>query len=215
MSKAELDHLLFGVPDLSEGVAFIQAKLGTAPVPGGKHPGVGTHNALLALGPGTYLEIIAPDPAQNVPKRNLPYGLAELTRPRLVTWAVRPMDWRLHLRQTERLGLETRLHAGFRASPDGVQFRWRSAQPVPPVAVDGHDLTGLIPFAIEWQSDQHPAASAPGNFHLEALVLMHPHPHVLSKVVDELALPCTVDFAPEARMAARIHVEPDQTVLLA
>ena len=215
MPKAELDHLLFGVPDLSEGMALVHSRLGMAPVLGGKHPGVGTHNALLSLGSGTYLEIIAPDPSQNVPDQDLPYGLAGLKAPKLITWAVCPANWKNHSRQIKLWGVETRLREGFRASPDGKQFRWRSIQLVPPVKVEGHDLTGLMPFAIEWQSAQHPAASAPGKLQLESLALMLPHPHVLSKVVNELELPCKVDCAPEARMAARIQVEPGRSVTLA
>ncbi len=214
MSATALDHLLFGVPDLSEGMALMQARLGVAPVPGGSHPGVGTHNALLALGPGTYLEIIAPDPAQAIPDQDLPYGLAGLQTPKLITWAIRPADWDTHARHTRRLGLQTRLRDGFRANPQGIQFRWRSAQPVPPVTVRGQDLTGLVPFAIEWQSSAHPAAAAPGNLRLESLMLMHPHPRVLAQAVDTLALPCVVDFAPEAKMVARIQVAPGRSATL-
>ncbi len=215
MPHAELDHVLFGVPNLAEGMTLVQTRLGITPVQGGRHPGVGTHNALLSLGPRAYLEIIAPDPSQNVRDQDLPYGLAGLQKPRIITWAVRPADWQAHARQTQQLGLTSRLREGTRTRPDKVQLRWRSMQLVPPVTADRQDLTGLIPFAIEWQSAPHPATSAPGDLRLEALTLLHPQPHTLSSVVDALELPCDVDFAPKARMAARIQLEPGRTVTLA
>ncbi len=215
MPKAELDHLLFGVPDLSAGMALIHARLGVMPVRGGPHPDVGTHNALLALGPRAYLEIIAPDPSQDVPNRDLPYGLAGLQAPRLITWAVRPADWKTHAHQTQLLGMETRLREGSRANPEGVQFHWQSAQPVPPVTVDKQNLTGLVPFAIAWQSSQHPATSAPGSLQLESLTLRYPSPSVLSTVVRTLELPCQVAFAPAAGLVARIYTEPGRVITLA
>ena len=50
------------------------------------HPGSGTRNALLSLGAGHYLEIIAPDPAQaNTPDD---CGLRELSSPRIIQWAI-------------------------------------------------------------------------------------------------------------------------------
>ena len=49
----------------------------------------GTRNALLSLGPGTYLEIIGPDPEQPTPAQPRPFGIDDLKEPRLVTWAAK------------------------------------------------------------------------------------------------------------------------------
>ena len=214
MLETQVDHVLFGVPALQEGISLIHSLLGTSPVLGGKHPGVGTHNALLSLGPRTYLEVIAPDPSQEVAKQDLPYGLADLKEPKLITWAVRPANWRVHVRQTELLGLETSLRNGSRMRPDGMLLEWQSALLSPPVKFEGQELTGLLPFAIEWHSSQHPADSAPGNIHLESLALMHPCPNVLARLIDRLSLPCSVEVGNRATIKATIQIEPNRFVTL-
>jgi hypothetical protein len=53
-----IDHILLGIDDLDRGMDLFEQRSGVRPVQGGKHPG-GTHNALVSLGDGTYLEIIA------------------------------------------------------------------------------------------------------------------------------------------------------------
>ena len=83
-----IDHLVYGVPELAPAVARLQALLGVAPAAGGRHEGRGTHNALLALGDDVYLEVIAPDPEQPEPPAPRPFGLNDLTAPRLITFAV-------------------------------------------------------------------------------------------------------------------------------
>ena len=45
-----IDHLIYGAPDLEMGMATVEALLGVRPALGGKHIGIGTHNALAALG---------------------------------------------------------------------------------------------------------------------------------------------------------------------
>ena len=53
-----IDHLVIVVHDLDHAAKDYET-LGFTVVPGGKHPGVGSHNALIAFADGSYLELIA------------------------------------------------------------------------------------------------------------------------------------------------------------
>ena len=57
--KPELDHLVYVARDLERGVDAIEEFLGVRPQYGGQHTGLGTHNALVGLGSGVYLEIFS------------------------------------------------------------------------------------------------------------------------------------------------------------
>ena len=58
----QLDHLAVAARDLDEGRAVVEAALGVTLQRGGRHARFGTHNLLLGLEDGLYLEVIAIDP---------------------------------------------------------------------------------------------------------------------------------------------------------
>ena len=125
-----VDHLVLAAPDLDEGIAAVEALTGVRASYGGSHPGLGTRNALLSLGPQVYLEIIAPDPAQSTWQSPRPFRIDEIQAPTLVTWAAKCSDVEglveLTLPGGESLGTA---QAGNRKRPDGVTLSWGLSVP--------------------------------------------------------------------------------------
>src|SRR5687768_9580330 len=89
---ARVDHLVYATPDVDATVEALAALTGVRATAGGPHPGRGTRNALLALGPRAYLEVVGPDPGQPAPPRPRWFGIDALAKPRLVTWAATAGD---------------------------------------------------------------------------------------------------------------------------
>src|SRR5215211_7084386 len=67
--RTVFDHLVVAAARLDEGAAWVRERLGVEMNPGGRHPRMGTHNRLLRVGPGRYMEVIAVDPDAPAPDR--------------------------------------------------------------------------------------------------------------------------------------------------
>ena len=192
-----LDHLIYATPDLDETVDRLEDLLGVRAAPGGSHPGKGTRNALLALGPESYLEIMAPDPDQSEYERPRWLGLDDLTGPRLAAWAVRSTDLDDVVRRAEREGVSLgTVLAGGRRRADGTVLNWRLTDPR--AVAEG----GLVPFFIDWGGSPHPAASAPGGIALAALRGEHPQPGDMATVLGNLGLELPVTRGPKPALIA-------------
>ena len=179
---AQLDHLVLGTPDVEATSAWIEAATGVRPSVGGPHPGRGTHNVLCSFGPSTYLEIIGPDPDQPEPGAPRPFGVDDLTEPRLVTWCARPADIDSHVEAAAGTDVEYSAPEPMsRQAPSG-RLDWRLA-----VVVSG-DEGGIVPFVIDWGTSTHPAATAAVGLHLESLTATHPAPEGLAATFEELAI---------------------------
>jgi hypothetical protein len=191
-----LDHLVYAAPDLDAAVEALFARLGVRAAPGGSHPGRGTRNALLALGAGSYLEILAPDPAQLHPGP-LWMGLEGLASPGLTAWAVRSSDLEGDLRRAERAGLDLGgVLEGSRRRADGEQLVWRFTDP------RVREAGGLVPFFIDWGSCPHPAATAPAGVSLAALRAEHPDPGDAATLLGSLELDLPVTKGPRPALIA-------------
>jgi hypothetical protein len=54
-----IDHVIYGTADLDLAAARIEAELGLKATAGGRHDGVGTHNRIVPLNDGSFLELLA------------------------------------------------------------------------------------------------------------------------------------------------------------
>jgi hypothetical protein len=183
----EPDHLIYAVPDLDRAVDELEAKLGVRAAVGGRHPGEGTRNALLSLGPECYLEILAPDPGQSRPDRPLWLGLEGVTRPRVSGWAVRSGNLEEQVRRARASGvLLGSVARGSRRRADGAVLSWTFTDPHMVVA------DGLVPFLIDWGRSPHPAGAAPGGVRLLALSGEHPDPTAVARMLRILGVDLSV-----------------------
>ena len=55
----QIDHVLYGVQDLDAAATWFEGSFGLSAVSGGAHPAWGTANAILPVGDGQYVELIA------------------------------------------------------------------------------------------------------------------------------------------------------------
>jgi len=186
---ARVDHLVFATPDLDDTVDRFTTLLGVCAVPGGSHPSWGTRNALVALGKHVYLEIVGPDSEAPPPEVSRPFGLDQLSAPRLATWAVRGRALDALVAEAAALGVELGdVQRRARRRPDGVLLGWSMTDCAAPRA------GGIVPFFIDWGESPHPAATSPLGGSLVGLRARHPEPAEVRTMLGALGL--TLDVEP-------------------
>jgi Glyoxalase-like domain len=194
-----LDHLVYATPDLQRGIDAIEQRLGVKATPGGQHPGLGTRNALVALGPTSYLEIIGPDPDQPKPAGPRRFGIDGLQAPRIVRWVVKSSELAAVSEKAAKAGVTLgALASGSRRRPDGVVLAWRYTDPATVVA------DGLVPFFIDWGSSPHPALTAAKGATLVQMRAEHPEASRVQKMLDQLGLELRVSQAAASAIIATI-----------
>jgi hypothetical protein len=161
-----IDHIILKVTDLTRGIAAFTRLTGVAPKRGGQHPGRGTENALVSLGPDHYLEILAPIGTVADSAARVEPDTATLV----------PAGWAVHTRALESLIARVG-SAGFalvgptpgsRRTPEGTLLEWRTA------GASGPGLE-LAPFFIEWgTATAHPSGTSPRGCRLVSLELAQP-----------------------------------------
>jgi len=203
---AEIDHIVVGARTLEEGAAFIEQHLGVRPEPGGQHPGRGTHNMLLGLGPDCYIEIIAPDPSQPAPEHPRSFDLDDPAirmmleaEPALVGYVARTpaLDAVVARLGPSRSG---EVRPGARGD-----LRWRIASPP-----QRQDMDNLIPSLIQWDGPTAASRLKDSGCRLIAVEGEHPEAEAVRAALAERGLgdAVTVRQSPHARLVARLR-RPD------
>ena len=199
MRSARVDHLVWATPDLEAGIRDIEKLTGVRASPGGKHPSWATHNALLSLGPGIYLELLAPDPSVPPPSRERPFGLDRLTAPHLVTWAAHEADLEGRLAALAGSGIDLgEILSGGRMRPDGVALAWRLTSPRAMLQ------DGVVPFLIDWGSSPHPSTTAAPGLTLVALEIEHPEPDKLRRHLERFGVDLPIRKSPQPALMATL-----------
>ena len=180
--RTRLDHLTVAALTLEQGIVHIQRALGVKIPPGGAHPRMGTHNHLMQLGDGVFLELIAPDPAVTS-QRTRWFGLDDPTMrarlknsPQLVNWVVRVPDLGRALGVADgAVGEAVRITRG--------ELSWLISVPR-----DGSmPFDGAYPTLIEWPPGPHPSSRmADLGCRLERLCVAHPEGARLSSAINAI-----------------------------
>ena len=204
----DVDHLVYAVPDLVDGMAVIEQLLGCDVVPGGRHEDWGTANALVSLGKSCYLEIIGPDPETSIDGARTLFGIDALKEPRLATWAAKGDDLDLTIERAASAGIDLgAVSTGSRELPDGSVLSWRLTDPF------AERIDGVVPFFIDWGDSQHPGAMLPQVCELVGLKIEHPDAAQAESVLRAVGAPVDVISQSAVAITATIRT-PNGVVTL-
>ena len=192
-SAAQIDHVILGIDDLDRGVKAFEAATGVKPVYGGKHPG-GTHNALVSLGEGIYLEILAVQDGVTVKGDYADLKALKTLTP--VGWAVSSKDSAQLRNRLSAAGIAvSEPEAGSRITPSGSSLSWHS------LALK--ESSAERPFFIVWsEQTAHPSTTSPSGCKLQQWSIASPRVKDLEQL--RQALDLRVDIAEAKASSMRL-----------
>lgn len=198
------DHLVLGCATLTEGIEHVERLTGATAVPGGKHVTMGTHNALVRLGPALYLEILAIDPDTAPPARPRWFDLdspalqsALADKPQLIGWVA-------HTDDIDDALMRVTIAPGVAHAFTRGDYAWRLTVPDDGVRPE----RGVIPGLIQWAGKAHPCdALADSGVALAQFAASHPDPARIREALHALKLGDTlqVTYAAVPRIAAMLR----------
>ncbi|KUL96550.1 riboflavin deaminase [Bosea sp. WAO] len=195
----KLDHLTVIAPTLAEGVGHVRACLDLDVPFGQRHPYMGTHNHLLQLGDGVYLEIVALDPEGEAPGRARWFGLDDQRQVRA--------DWGEGRRLRGWVARSDAIDAVLagRGGIFGRKVAFPANDPTFDFAIpdDGSlPLDGAAPSLIDRRGKPRSMAGiADLGARLRGFSLAHPQPETVAALYRELA----VEGAPALTQAQRLR----------
>ncbi|MDD2869794.1 VOC family protein [Neomegalonema sp.] len=198
-----IDHLVIGAATLEQGRDWLEERLGVPASPGGRHELMGTHNLLWSLGPQTYLELLAVDPAAAAPSRPRWFGLDDPHLQARLKVSPRLLGWGLATEDVARDAALSPLGLGPVEPMSRGDRRWRLT--IPEGVHTGH--RALLPFLIQWEGPS-PARSLPASgLSLSRLVLETPETAAIEAELKALGALGLVDLRETALGESKLMAE--------
>ncbi len=201
-----LDHILYAGADRDSMVEEFAQWSGVRAGIGGVHPGLGTRNALASLGAHCYFELIAPDPAQEIPG-SLGDQFSRFDRPSLFAYMVRSSNLEAIRDGLASEGISADLFAASRQTPDGRTLRWRLLMPA------DNRFGNCLPKFIDWLDTPLPGASAVPGCSLIDFQVGHPHAKELAALLRRLDIAIDLATADRACLRARLRTPAGVLIL--
>ena len=204
MNTTKIDHLILGINDLDRGIELFAQKTGITPRFGGHHPDLGTHNALVSLGNGAYLEILAPKD-KSVPTKAPFNGLENFNQLTPCGWAITVSDIDIIIDELSGLGSKVMGPVpGSRKSSEGITLQWRAA------FIQSDDGPTINPFFSNWSElTIHPSITEPGGCTLNDFEISGSEDEPLIKLLRSMSLNFrltpSVDTPPATLLGLSLH----------
>jgi hypothetical protein len=186
-----LDHLVYTTPDVDKSIDDLFNRTGVHAQLAGRQPVWETRNAILALVPLTYLEIMGPDFGLS-PSPKRPFGLDHLQRPCLATWVARSGKGDLGV-----------LQAGSRRKPDRELQGWNMT------SFMANRENGVIPYLVDWGSSPHPAQDSPKGCALKELRATHSDPARIKAMLQAFGFDLRVEYGQGCSLVAVVETPND------
>lgn len=198
--KRKIDHIVYCVPNLEEGIDHFEHLLGIRPVIGGRHLSHGTQNALLNLGNSIYFEILSVDDSNLEFNKERWMGIDLLQGPKITRWSLKSEDLnsdsQILKQKSNKLG---QIIEGKRHTQNGGQLMWGMVEPLSAPEVD------ILPFMTDWSnSEVHPADTLEEGCFLESVTLFHPMPEEVMPVFDSLGIDVEIRQGNEERIEIEV-----------
>lgn len=173
-ARMQVSHLVYEVESLASACDVFEQITGVRPILGSRYDALGIHNALVGLGGGRYLELLAQTQGDSAVIRRGEGNVAPVSilgisgeKPRLATWCCDAGEVGLTgiVADLCRLPLKGTFPAEIklisRPNPSGGRLTWRLAadkqRDVPGGVLP---MGGLVPYLLDWVGD---SSKKPGN----------------------------------------------------
>lgn len=192
------DHFIYAGPDLDTMIAQFAKLTGVTPAKGGRHPGLGTMNALMSLGPDIYFELLAVDPSQSL-EGNMGGRINALAAPQLFFYMLTGGKLETVRDAMLKHGITADLFDASRTTPDGKTLKWRLLVP--------HDnpLGFAVPNCIDWLDTVNPAITSVPGCTFMSFEMGHPQPDKVRALLADLDANVPVHYAD--RLNFRLQIQ--------